>query len=368
MWSIRTGTLLGCKTLVQSSHRSKMDLKQVVSKLEELAPLSLAESWDNVGLLVEPSDNKTINNIFLTNDLTEPVLTEAIECKSDLIVSYHPPLFRPMKRFTSKSWKERVAVKCIENKIAVYSPHTSWDAVEGGINSWLVEPYGPGVSVPVTPATSTKFPGGLSHTVSVSGEPMQEYQSNLDKLGLSYQVVERTGGGGVDTVSVSCPASMLGSVMSSLPSHLSELATVTSHTKPPLLPLGQGAGRIITLDNDITLDEALERTKQHLGLEKVRLAIANGANLQTKVGTIGVCAGSGASLLSGVKANLLVTGEMSHHEVLDFVHSGSSVILTDHSNTERGYLMVAKQKLSQLVGPDVNISVSKVDRDPLQIV
>ena len=68
---------------------------------------------------------------FLTNDLTEPVLDEALSASADLIISYHPPLFRPFKRLTSKSWKERIAVKCIESRVAVFSPHTSWDAIPG---------------------------------------------------------------------------------------------------------------------------------------------------------------------------------------------------------------------------------------------
>ena len=59
---------------------------------------------------------------------------------------------------------------------------------------------------------------------------------------------------------------------------------------------------------------------------------------------------------------------MSHHEVLDFVHKGVTVILADHSNTERGYLILVKEKLEKLLGPEVNIIVSQVDRDPLQIV
>ena len=131
---------------LHTSSPVKMKLKEVVSQLEIFAPSSLAESWDNVGLLIEPSGEKAVKTVFLTNDLTEPVLEEAIQSNTDLIISYHPPLFRPFKRLTSKSWKERVAVKCVENKVAVFSPHTSWDCVPGGINSWLVSPYGPGKS------------------------------------------------------------------------------------------------------------------------------------------------------------------------------------------------------------------------------
>ena len=101
---------------------------QVVSQLEGVAPTSLAESWDNVGLLIEPSGSKEVRKIsnlstfwalfakgspqvrkiLLTNDLTEPVLSEAVEEKVDMVVSYHPPLFRPLKRLTKGNWKERV--------------------------------------------------------------------------------------------------------------------------------------------------------------------------------------------------------------------------------------------------------------------
>lgn len=79
-----------------------MPLTEVVKKLQEIAPLKLAESWDNVGLLVEPNRNKIINNIILTIDLTEDVVEEAIETKSELIISYHPNIFKPLKQITER--------------------------------------------------------------------------------------------------------------------------------------------------------------------------------------------------------------------------------------------------------------------------
>ena len=82
-----------------------------------------------------------------------------------------------------------------------------------------------------------------------------------------------------------------------------------------------------------------------------------------------MCAGSGSSVLNGVGADLYLTGEMSHHEVLHCTHSGHNVILCDHSNTERGFLTdVLQGKLHELLGNGVNITVSKTDRDPLQVV
>lgn len=86
------------------------------------------------------------------------------------------------------------------------------------------------------------------------------------------------------------------------------------------------------------------------------------------INTIAVCAGSGSGVLNGVNVDLLLTGEMSHHGVLDAIHAGSHVILCQHSNTERGYLKQFQQKLVSLVGSSVEIFVSEVDQDPLMVV
>ena len=111
-------------------------------RLNQLAPTSLAGSWDNVGLLVEPSPPHRVDKILLTNDLTPPVLDEAVSLKSNMIISYHPPIFSSMKRLTQRQWKERAIIKCLEERIAVFSPHTSYDCVFGGVNDWLISCFG----------------------------------------------------------------------------------------------------------------------------------------------------------------------------------------------------------------------------------
>lgn len=83
-----------------------------------------------------------ISSVLFTNDLTEAVLDEALAAKSNLIISYHPPIFAPIKSLKNSNWKERIIMKCIENSIAVYSPHTSCDAVEDGVNDWLIDSFG----------------------------------------------------------------------------------------------------------------------------------------------------------------------------------------------------------------------------------
>ena len=337
-------------------------MKAVVKKLEILAPTSLGEKWDNVGLLIEPSEEKTVKTIFLTNDLTEPVLKEALQKDSDLLISYHPPLFRPFKRLTSKSWKERIAVKCIENRLAVFSPHTSWDAVPGGINSWLLAPFGPGSVCPVSQSKSKVFPGGMSHSVSVQGVAL-----DTEQLAPLLALPDITFNLDTTALTISCSEGRLSTVISSLPSEIVEQVRITEHVLPPIP--GTGAGRILTMDTELDVQTVVDRTKDHLQLPHLRLALAEGCDLSSPVRSIGVCAGSGGSLLAGVKADMIITGEMSHHECLDFVSAGVTVILAEHSNTERGYLKVVREKIVSLLdNHEVNVVISSVDRDPLQIV
>ena len=337
-------------------------MKNVVKKLEILAPTSLAESWDNVGLLIEPSANKTVKTIFLTNDLTEPVLEEALDKSADLIISYHPPLFRPLKRLTSSAWKERIAVKCLENRIAVFSPHTSWDAVPGGINSWLVAPYGPGSSRPVSESRSSEYPGQMSHSVTVQGVALDTQQ-----LSPLLALPDITFNLDTTALTVSCARKRLSSVLACLPPEILEQVKITEHVLPPLPDTG--AGRVLTLHSPLDIQTVLERTKKHLEMPHLRLALANGSSLESSVRSIGVCAGSGGSVLAGLRADIIITGEMSHHECLDFVSAGVSVILADHSNTERGYLRIVREKIISLLdSQDISVLLSSVDRDPLQIV
>ncbi|KAJ1923704.1 hypothetical protein IWQ60_005698, partial [Tieghemiomyces parasiticus] len=112
----------------------------------------------------------------------------------------------------------------------------------------------------------------------------------------------------------------------------------------------------------------------NLGLQYVRVAKAikyhkNGADHEG-IRTVAICAGSGASVLTKSKADLFLTGEMSHHEVLAAIEDQTSVILCEHSNTERGFLsQVIKPYLLdefKKAGTAYDVRCSQADRDPLE--
>lgn len=347
-----------------------MELKDVLQVLEQLAPLSLAESWDNVGLLVEPSKPRPVKTVLLTNDLTDAVMEEAEAMSCDLIVSYHPPLFRPIKRLVQKDWKQRLAIRAVEAGIAVFSPHTSWDSVKGGVNDWLVGGLGSGQVSVLSQSQGSAF---HSHKLEFMVKNAEEVNSIMEEIkmfdsGTTLQhAVSRPDGSGIH-VSVTCSDSALTPTVQTLIRHnaSSQSLSILKLEKPPLP--GHGQGRLSVLDQPITVATAIQKMKSHLGLSHLRLALGSGQTLESTVGSVAVCAGSGASVLSGVKADLYITGEMSHHEVLDAVAKGTSVILSDHSNSERGYLTVFRERLAVRLQEGITVVVSKADRDPLEVV
>ncbi|KAF8079324.1 NGG1p interacting factor 3 [Lyophyllum atratum] len=115
-------------------------LKAVCRAMERIAPLRLAESWDNVGLLLEsPVQNLAKKRVLLTIDLTTAVLSEALANDTSIIVSYHPPIFKGLQSLTSANPLQSSLLQCVAKGISIYSPHTALDSVWGGVNDWLAE-------------------------------------------------------------------------------------------------------------------------------------------------------------------------------------------------------------------------------------
>ena len=113
-------------------------LAEIIEFLQELAPIALAEDWDNVGLLV--GDKKiAVSSVLTCLTLTPDVAAEAIEDGVQLVVSHHPVLFRPVQKITAETYEGRMLLDLIAAGVAVYSPHTGYDSSHEGINQQLAE-------------------------------------------------------------------------------------------------------------------------------------------------------------------------------------------------------------------------------------
>ncbi len=104
--------------------------------LDEFAPRALAESWDNVGLLIGKHE-QPLERVMTCLTITPDSACEAVEAGANLIISHHPLPFRPLNRLTDETTEGRLLLQLIEAGIAVFSPHTAFDSAEQGINQRL---------------------------------------------------------------------------------------------------------------------------------------------------------------------------------------------------------------------------------------
>ena len=118
-----------------------MKIKDIITLLEQIAPLSLQESYDNAGLLIGNAGNEC-SGVLITLDVTEEVMKEAIIKKTNLIISHHPLIFGGLKKITGTTATERITMQAIKNDIAVYAIHTNLDNIIGGVNAMICQKIG----------------------------------------------------------------------------------------------------------------------------------------------------------------------------------------------------------------------------------
>ena len=159
-----------------------MKVREVTSVIEAFAPLSLQESYDNSGLIVGRYDDE-VSKILLAVDVTEEVIDEAVEQGCDMIITHHPIIFQPVKRFNSASPTERCVEQAIRRGIVLYAAHTNLDSTPQGM-SWRVAQILGLKDVEVMQATS---PDGAGF--GVVGE-LNEATPSLDFM---RQVMEKFG-------------------------------------------------------------------------------------------------------------------------------------------------------------------------------
>ncbi|WP_333875626.1 Nif3-like dinuclear metal center hexameric protein [Flavobacterium sp.] len=118
-----------------------MKIQEILSILEEMAPLAYAEDFDNVGLLVGDA-NTEATGVLVCHDALESVIEEAIAKKCNVVVCFHPILFSGLKKITGKNYVERAILKAIKNDIAIYAVHTALDNHKHGVNKIFCDALG----------------------------------------------------------------------------------------------------------------------------------------------------------------------------------------------------------------------------------
>ena len=118
-----------------------MKVKDIIAVIEDFAPLSIQEGWDNSGLCVgSPEDDAS--SILLGLDCTEKLVDEAIECGADLIITHHPLIFSGLKKISPDDPIGAAVIKAVRNGISIYAAHTNADKVIAGVSGAMAARLG----------------------------------------------------------------------------------------------------------------------------------------------------------------------------------------------------------------------------------
>lgn len=141
-------------------------IQQLADFLEAFAPAALAESWDNVGLLVGDLQ-ASVQRVMTCLTITPLSAKEAIDRQADLIVTHHPLPFRPLKQLTRATPEGSMLLDLIAAQIGIYSPHTAFDSAAAGINQRLAEGLGLSEIQPLQPQAEGTLGSGRFGRLSI---------------------------------------------------------------------------------------------------------------------------------------------------------------------------------------------------------
>ncbi|PKP24469.1 MAG: Nif3-like dinuclear metal center hexameric protein [Bacteroidetes bacterium HGW-Bacteroidetes-2] len=369
-----------------------MIIQDIIDLLEELAPLSYAEDFDNVGLLVG-NKNTQVQGILVTLDTLEAVIEEAIEKNCNLIVSFHPILFSGFKKITGETYVERVVTKAIQNNIAIFSMHTALDNAWNGVNAIICDKLGlinrkvllPKkhtikkliTYVPSAEAENLRnvlFEAGAGSignynkcSFSVEGFgsfcPTENAHPSIGKIGKTHKEAETQ-------IGVTFATHLESKILKALFKNHSydEVAyeiTTLENTNQKI-----GLGMLAELQKPMPEKEFLEFVKTTMQSECIKHSALLGKNIQ-KVAVLG---GSGSFAIEKAKqagADVFITADLKYH---DFYKAENKILIADIGHyeseqfTKNSLVAFITKKITNFA-PALNrikVNISEVNTNPIK--
>lgn len=369
----------------------------VAAHIEELAPVSWAEQWDNVGLQVGDPE-AAVSRILVALELTGSVIEEAIQTQADLVVVHHPPIFRPLKALRFDTAGGRRIQRLIQHGIALYAAHTNLDQAKGMTNDSLAAAAG------LTQHEVIQRVGEERYLKLVVFVPRGHEDAVLDALARegaghigNYSHCTFQGRGTGTFLPQEGTHPFIGRQGNLERADEIRLETIIPESKAPralrammqahpyeevaydLYPLAnpgrvRGHGRIGRLEQPTTLSALVERLKVQLATPHVRVV----GDLNRRISTVAVGAGAGSSLIGPASrrgAEVLITGDVGYHDAQDAVDLGLAVIDVGHYNSEviavralAAYLRDTADAGSTACSPTVQVIEAQAGRDPFTFI
>lgn len=363
-------------------------VRDVTAWLERIAPRHLAESWDNVGLLLgDPA--ASITRVMACLTVTPATVTEAIAEGAGLILSHHPLFFKPARTIRADRVGEDLVWRLAGAGIAVASAHTAFDGAEGGINALLaarldladIRPLRPAVAqsafkVIVFAPESDRMDVLNAAFHAGAGRIGAYEQCSFGSMGQgtffgndqSHPTIGQPGRR--ETVEewkleAVCPAEQLAGV-------LAAIREAHSYEEPaidvfPLHPPAEafGTGRVGRLPDVITLAGLAELVADRLDAPRLQFA----GDPERSVRTVAITCGAGDDFLDDAlraDADALLTGEARFHRALEAEAKGIGLIAAGHHASERPGVEDLAVRLAAAF-PGLTAWPSRSERDPWRV-
>lgn len=329
-----------------------MQIKDIINFLEEWAPPSLQESYDNSGLILGDK-NDELSSALITLDVTEQVIDEAIANGHKLIIAHHPLIFSGVKRIGKRYWIDKCIRKAIKNDIGIYAIHTNLDNMLSGVNQKIAEKIGLSNLQILSPKKDTL----LKLTVFVPTGSDESLLSALHEAGAGHignydhcsfrlsgegtfrpnELANPTIGKKGDTevvkeirVEVLVPTYKKSQVLSAMKKahpyeevayYLSELSNSNQEV---------GSGMMGNLEKPLPAPAFLEHLKKSMGLKLVK----HTSLINTDVKKVALCGGSGRFLLEraiAANADIYISADFKYH---DYFEANDEIIIADIGHYE----------------------------------
>ena len=355
-------------------------MSQIAGAVERIAPLSLAEEWDNCGLQVGDPEAE-VNRVLVALTPLPEVFEEAEEKGADFLLFHHPLIFDPLKTIVISSYPGDLLARAISNSLAVYAAHTSYDAAPAGVSVALARTLGLGGPLRVlSPRGALRKLVVFVPEESVDAVALALAEVGAGVIGDYTECTFRTRGtgtfrGGDETNPYLGEKGRLEEVEevrieTVVPAHTVDRAVEAATAAHPYeemaldvypvegSPEGCGYGRLGTLPEQLTAEELREHVSESLGFPS-RLV----ADPERRIETVAALGGSGGSFIpeaAASGAHAYVTGDVDYHDALLAESLGLTVIDAGHAATELPSLEPLALRLAELV--DVPVEVSQVRR------
>lgn len=348
----------------------------ISARLSQAFHLSKAASWDPVGLqLGDPA--AIVARTAVCHEVTAAVADRLIDEDVDLVVTYHPLLFRPVRALVAGAGPAGRAHRLIGNRVALFAVHTAFDVLPGGTADCLaatlglseIAGFGPAwgrdtskviTFVPPDSADDVAAAMAAAGAGSIGDYTNCSYRSDgigtflpqpgADPVAGSPGVINHEAETRLEMVA---PQDRLEAVVAALVrAHpYEEPAYDVSEVKANAGFIGR-QGR---LEDEMEISDLAETVAGRLG-GVVRVAGSG------SVATAAVIPGSGGSMLDFVDADVVITGDVSHHQARAAVARGICVIDPGHAATERPGVQALYAAVAELVGNAIDLT--EIDSDP----